>query len=186
MSLIYEVVWKLNEITWTTVSSIGTFIAILISLYLATRDRKEKINIVPDYISGNYNAKYGDLIYTKLQNTGNCDVHIDELYVTQTNRIRRIYNEYNCNLKKLFTLRGITKILVNEGLIRFTPLEFTQEKHFKDTTILPCTLQRFHSFTIIIPRDYFEELVDFPEQKVLITVVTSTGKKFSKKMKVYY
>ncbi|WP_144494546.1 hypothetical protein [Bacillus sp. WP8] len=184
--MIYGLVWKLNEITWTTVSSLGTFIAIIVSLRLALRDRKEKLEVIPDFMVGGHSEKFGNLTEIKIRNLGHCDVHIDELYVSTSIYYRKIFLALYSKLKDDRTLQFKSKRVLNffsDYSIRYLPYEFTKEKHFKDATTLPCTLQKFHSLVIIIPESYFIKMIPFSNE-VLITVVTSTGRKFSKKKKV--
>ncbi|MEC3676875.1 hypothetical protein [Bacillus velezensis] len=191
--MLYEIVWKLNEITWTSVSAVGTFIAIFSSLYLARSDRTQKIKIRPDYISGNYNEEYGTLIYIKIQNTGYRDVHIDDLIVEPPKNFREAVYYSDISLKNIFlrpsSIWYFFKSFFVSG-ISFTPYEFTRETSIDNSTLLPCTIKSHDSINIFIPHSYFENIIDKSENRshgwVNIVVNTSKGKRFSEKMKVYY
>lgn len=190
--MLFGLVWKLDEITWTTVSAIGTFIAITVSLYLARSDRKQKLKIRPNYISGDYNRDYGELIYIKLQNVGYRDVHIDDLIVEPPKTFHKAVYYSGISLKSIFyrpsSIWYFFKSFFISGIC-YTPYEFTRKKRFKDSTSLPYTLKSFHSIDVVIPASYFEEMIDktknHSHEWVTIVVITSTGKRFSEKMKVY-
>ncbi|MFP7276061.1 hypothetical protein SFC17_14140 [Bacillus paralicheniformis] len=190
--MLFGLVWKLNEITWTTVSAIGTFIAITVSLYLARTDREEKLKIRPNYIVGNYNEDYGELIYIKLQNVGYRDVHIDDLVVEPPKTFHGAVFYSGISIKSIFyrpsSIWYFFKSFFRSGIC-YTPYEFTRETKFKDSTLLPHTLKSFHSIDVVIPGSYFEKTIDQTKNHshgwATIVVITSTGKRFSEKMKVY-
>ncbi|WP_342625574.1 hypothetical protein [Bacillus subtilis] len=188
--MIYEIIWKLNEITWTSISAIGTFIAITVSLFLAKTDRGEKINILTNYIGGNYDPKYGDLCYIKIQNIGYRDIYLEDFLIEPPKHVARSYSarDISC-FKNLFRDPKDVYYYLRSFFVcghRFTPYKFVKEKKFDDGEVLPTTLKTFHSIEVVIPFSYFEEMMNTNKNHVWVNiiVVSGTGKEFKKEMKV--